>query len=78
MFIRLSDVLDGWLARKKRITSEFDARLDSIAVLLFYGVLLIRMLPLLYQMLPGEIWHFAHCKKYHIIHITNACNRKQK
>ena len=55
----VTDVLDGWLARKNQTASEFGARLDSIADLLFYGVLLIRMLPLLYQMLPEEIWYFV-------------------
>ena len=58
-FSGLTDVLDGWLARKNQMASEFGARLDSVADLLFYGVLLIRMLPLLYQMLPGEIWYFV-------------------
>lgn len=58
-FAGLTDVLDGWLARKNQAASEFGARLDSITDLLFYGVLLIRMLPLLYQMLPGEFWYFV-------------------
>ena len=58
-FAGLTDVLDGWLARKNQTASEFGARLDSIADLLFYGVLLIRMLPLLYQMFPEEIWYFV-------------------
>ena len=58
-FAGLTDVLDGWLARKNQTVSEFGARLDSIADLLFYGVFLIRLFPLLYQMLPGEIWYFV-------------------
>lgn len=58
-FAGLTDVLDGWLARKNQTASEFGARLDSIADLLLYGVLLIRMLPLVYQMLPGQIWYFV-------------------
>ena len=58
-FAGLTDVLDGWLARKNQTASEFGARLDSIADLLFYGVLLIRMLPLLYQMIPEKIWYFV-------------------
>lgn len=53
----LTDVLDGWLARKYGNASEFGARLDSIADLLFYSVLLIRLFPILYQTLPGEIWY---------------------
>ena len=56
-FAGLTDVLDGWLARKTGRASEFGARLDSIADLLFYGVLLVRLFPLLYQILPGEIWY---------------------
>ena len=53
----LTDVLDGWLARRTGTASEFGARLDSIADLLFYGVVLIRFLPVLRQALPGEIWY---------------------
>lgn len=56
-FAGVTDVLDGWIARKTGNASEFGARLDSIADLLFYGVLLIRLFPLLYQILPGEIWY---------------------
>ena len=39
-FAGLTDVLDGWLARKTGRASEFGARLDSVADLLFYSVLL--------------------------------------
>ena len=53
----LTDVLDGWLARKYGRASEFGARLDSISDLLFYSVLMIRLFPVLYQTLPGEIWY---------------------
>lgn len=53
----LTDVLDGWLARKSGKASEFGARLDSIADLLFYSVLLTHLFPVLYQILPREIWY---------------------
>lgn len=53
----LTDVLDGWIARKSGKASEFGARLDSISDLLFYSVLLIRLFPILYQTLPVEIWY---------------------
>ena len=56
-FAGLTDVLDGWLARKSGRASEFGARLDSISDLLFYSVLLIRLFPVLYRILPGEIWY---------------------
>lgn len=56
-FAGLTDVLDGWLARKTGKASEFGARLDSISDLLFYSVLLARLFPVLYQILPGKIWY---------------------
>ena len=56
-FAGLTDVLDGWIARKFGMESEFGARLDSIADLVFYGILLIYLLPVLYWILPGEIWY---------------------
>ena len=53
----LTDVLDGWIARKTKTAGEFGARLDSIADLLFYTVMLIRLLPVLLSKLPNEIWY---------------------
>ena len=53
----VTDALDGWLARRTGKASEFGARLDSAADLLFYGVLLVRIFPVLWQLLPREIWY---------------------
>lgn len=53
----MTDLLDGWLARRMGTASEFGARLDSLADLLFYGISLLRMFPLLWQMLPPAIWY---------------------
>lgn len=53
----LTDVLDGWLARRTGTASEFGAKLDSAADLLFYGVMLIRLFPILWRMLPSGIWY---------------------
>ena len=53
----LTDALDGWLARKTGTASDFGARLDSIADLLFYTVLLLRLSPVLWRMLPAAIWY---------------------
>lgn len=55
--IGLTDVLDGWLARKTGTVSDFGARLDSIADLLFYGILLFRLLPTLWLALPQAVWY---------------------
>jgi phosphatidylglycerophosphate synthase len=52
----LTDVLDGWIARKTKSTSEFGARLDSIADLLFYGALFWKLIPVLRMELSGMIW----------------------
>ena len=56
-FAGLTDALDGWLARKTGTASEFGARLDSVADLLFYGALLLRIFPILWQALPATIWY---------------------
>lgn len=56
-FTGLTDALDGWIARKTGTASDFGARLDSIADLLFYAVTLFRLVPLLWKALPGDIWY---------------------
>ena len=43
----MTDIFDGWLARRLKACSAFGARLDSTADLLFIGVLLFRLLPTL-------------------------------
>lgn len=53
----LSDMLDGWIARATNSTSDFGSKLDSIADLLFYAVMLIKLLPLLWRLLPAWIWY---------------------
>lgn len=55
----LTDVLDGWIARKTGKASQFGARLDSAADLMFYAVLLLRLFPALWQTLPVSIWYMA-------------------
>ena len=53
----LTDALDGWLARKTGTASPFGARLDSIADLLLYGILMLRLFPVLWKIFPGTIWY---------------------
>lgn len=43
-----SDVLDGTVARRWHLQSALGARLDSLADLLFWGIVLIRVLPVLW------------------------------
>lgn len=52
----VSDVLDGFLARKLKVTSELGSKLDSIADLLLYAVMLIKIFPVLLKKLPVKIW----------------------
>ena len=51
-----SDVADGAIARKYGTTSELGAKLDSVADLLFYTLILIRILPIMWVTLPKKIW----------------------
>lgn len=55
----LSDVLDGWVARATNTTSEFGAKLDSIADLVYYAVMFVRLLPYLWRHLPVKIWYIV-------------------
>lgn len=55
----LSDVLDGWIARATNSSTELGARLDSIADLLFYLVMLIKLLPVMWRLLPTWIWYMV-------------------
>lgn len=52
----ITDVLDGWFARKFDAGSEFGAKLDSVADLLFYAVMLTRLMPVLWKLLPVGFW----------------------
>lgn len=52
----ITDVLDGYIARKTNTCSEFGSKLDSAADLMFYGIILYRLLPVLAGILPAGIW----------------------
>ena len=43
----VSDMLDGWVARRTHTTSELGARLDTIADIVFVVVCLVKLLPVL-------------------------------
>ena len=55
----LTDALDGWIARWTNTASDLGARLDSIADLLFYAVMLAKIFPVLWGLLPAELWYGA-------------------
>lgn len=52
----LSDVLDGFVARKLNIISDFGSKLDSISDLLFYSTMMIKVWPYLKKYLPSYVW----------------------
>ena len=52
----VSDVLDGFLARKLNLSNEKGARLDSIADIIFYGVTAFKICPSLCGVLTSPIW----------------------
>ena len=52
----LSDILDGWIARSKKLVSELGTKLDSAADLLYYSVMFVKIMPILVRTLPLPIW----------------------
>lgn len=53
----LSDVIDGFLARKLHIESYIGRKLDSISDLFFYTVMMIKIWPFLDKYLPPFMWN---------------------
>lgn len=55
----LSDALDGYVARKTNSVSELGSKLDSIADLCFYIMMILRIFPVLFEKLPIWIWYMV-------------------
>jgi len=51
-----SDAIDGFIARKLNITSTFGSKLDSVADLSFYTVMMIKLVPELLKKLYPVVW----------------------
>lgn len=51
----ITDVLDGFVARMTKKTTEFGAKLDSVADLLFYGTMLVKLLPEMLKAMPNAM-----------------------
>ena len=56
IYCGLSDMLDGFLARKCKITSQFGAKLDSIADMIFVFVSLLKIIPFIEISVAIYIW----------------------
>jgi len=63
----ISDMLDGYIARKSKNTSKMGARLDSIADIVFVIVAMIKILPAIELSNAIIIWAF-------IIALIKICN----
>ena len=55
----VTDALDGFVARKFKCASELGAKLDSVADLVFYSVMMLKIMPELYAILPEWIWYIV-------------------
>lgn len=55
----LTDVLDGFIARRFHCTSELGAVLDSVADLCFYAMMILRLFPILWEIMDRWIWLFG-------------------
>lgn len=55
----LTDAIDGTIARKMGTISDFGSKLDSIADMLLYLVMLVKIFPVLWVRLPHSIWIFV-------------------
>ncbi len=56
IFCGITDMIDGFIARKTHTESAFGAKLDSIADIVFFSVCLIRILPVMGIKLWLWIW----------------------
>ena len=54
LFCGITDMVDGTIARKTKTTSEFGAKLDTVADIVFVVVCFVKMLSLVH--LPNWIW----------------------
>lgn len=54
-FCGITDVLDGFIARITKTTSDFGSKLDSVADLFFYGVMLFKLLPRMLSAMPNAM-----------------------
>lgn len=52
----ISDVLDGYIARKAKCESAFGSKLDSISDIMLYTVMLLRIFKTLLKRLPVYVW----------------------
>ena len=55
IFTGLTDMVDGTIARKLNVVSEFGSKLDTAADIVFAAVCMIKILPII--SVPGWLWY---------------------
>ena len=51
-----TDAIDGTVARITKTASTFGAKLDSVADLMFYSVMILKFFPILLKTVSGNVW----------------------
>lgn len=78
-FCGITDVLDGFIARMTKKTTEFGAKLDSVADLLFYGIMLIKLLPEMLGAMPKAMpWMIASLLAVRLVSYSIAAFKHKK
>ena len=52
----ISDMVDGWVARKTNTVSDFGSKLDTVADIIFVVVCLVKLLPVLHLPVWIYVW----------------------
>lgn len=52
----ITDAIDGTVARMTKTSSVFGAKLDSVADLMFYAIMVLKFFPILLETVSGNIW----------------------
>ena len=52
----VSDMIDGWVARKTNTVSDFGSKLDTVADIIFVVVCLVKLLPVLHLPVWIYVW----------------------
>ncbi|MDO4940918.1 MAG: CDP-alcohol phosphatidyltransferase family protein [Erysipelotrichaceae bacterium] len=60
IYCGLSDVVDGFIARKAHVTSELGSKLDSVSDLMFYVIMMLELMPILKIRFPRFIWVYIY------------------
>lgn len=59
IYCGLSDILDGFLARKYKIANEFGSKIDSVSDIIFVFISLLKIMPVIEISIEIYIWIIA-------------------